>query len=79
MTTFLFVFFRSAKFLPSVGKPKIACGSFTSEVTFVDDQACLMTGTTPRGLKRVITNTLETCHLGVQGRWPQHQLLTEQN
>ena len=51
---------RSAKFLPSVGKSKIPCGSFTSEVTFVDDQAFLMTATTPRGLKRVITNTLET-------------------
>ena len=51
---------RSGKFLPSVGKSKIPCGSLTSEVTYVDDQAFLMTATTPRGLKRVITNTLET-------------------
>ena len=50
----------SAKFLPSVGKTKIPCDSFTSDVIFVDDQAFLMTATTPSGLKRVITNTLET-------------------
>ena len=49
---------RSAKFLPSVGKLEISCGSFTSEVTCVDGQAFLMTAATPRGLKRVITNNV---------------------
>ena len=33
---------RSAKFLPSVGKTKIPCGSFTSDVTFVDDHLRLL-------------------------------------
>ena len=59
MTTVLFGVSCSAKFLPSVDKQKIVCGSFTSE-TFVDDQAFFMTATTPCGLKRVITNTPET-------------------
>ena len=36
---------RSAKFLPSAGKTKIPCGSFTSEVTIVDDQAFLKMAT----------------------------------
>ena len=51
---------RSAKFLPCAEKSKIQFGSPTAEVTFADDQACLVTSTTPRGLQRVVTITLET-------------------
>ena len=54
MTNFFLWVSPPAKFLPS------ACGSFTSEVTLFDDQAFLMTATTPRSLKRVVTNTSET-------------------
>ena len=55
-----FLVSSSAKFFPSAGNTKIPSGSFTSDVTFVDVQAFLMSATTPSGLKRVITNTLET-------------------
>ena len=51
---------HSARFVPEAGKTSFHCGSLTSEVTFVDDQAFLMTATTPRRLRRVIARTLET-------------------
>ena len=60
MTTFRFGSLVLQSFLRLLASRRSRAESFTSEVTFVDDEAFLMTATTRRGLKRVITDTLET-------------------
>ena len=63
---------HSAKFVPEAGRTRFHCGSLTSEVTFVDDQAFLMTATTPRRLWRVIAPYAWDGHLSFLDSRSQH-------